>query len=178
MKKLLPILLGVTLLLNSCIKDDMDACAGYMHIYFSYIYGGANRFFETVSTPTQLHFYKQKHKYRELEIAVDEIGLTEPYRFLKNFDDTDSLELIAWTQDEAIDYVDTPDTPIGEGYVKIKEITDGSGICRPVDAPVVRTHCHRCRFARKSQYCNHSVCTCCVPYTYNDDSSDSRGSGR
>ena len=54
MKKLLPILLGVTLLLNSCIKDDMDACAGYMHIYFSYIYGGANRFFETVSTPTQL----------------------------------------------------------------------------------------------------------------------------
>ena len=78
MKKLLPILLGVTLLLNSCIKDDMDACAGYMHIYFSYIYGGANRFFETVSTPTQLHFYKQKHKYRELEIAVDEIGLTEP----------------------------------------------------------------------------------------------------
>ena len=77
-------------------------------------------FFETVSTPTQLHFYKQKHKYRELEIAVDEIGLTEPYRFLKNFDDTDSLELIAWTQDEAIDYVDTPDTPIGEGYVKLK----------------------------------------------------------
>ena len=54
-------------------------------------------------------------------------------RFLKNFDDTDSLELIAWTQDEAIDYVDTPDTPIGEGYVKLKEITDGSGICRPVD---------------------------------------------
>ena len=119
MKKLLPILLGVTLLLNSCIKDDMDACAGYMHIYIRYIYGGANRFFETVSTPTQLHFYKQKHKYRELEIAVDEIGLTEPYRFLKNFDDTDSLELIAWTQDEAIDYVDTTDTNIGEGYVKL-----------------------------------------------------------
>ena len=87
MKKLLPRLLGVTLLLNSCIKDDMDACAGYMHIYFSYIYGGANRFFETGSTPTQLHFYIQKHKYRELEIAVDEIGLTEPYRFLKNYDD-------------------------------------------------------------------------------------------
>ena len=133
MKKLLPILLGVALLLNSCIKDDMDACAGYMHIYFSYIYGGANRFFETVSTPTQLHFYKQKHKYRELEIGLDEVGLTEPYRFLKTFDDIDSLELIAWTHDEAIDYVDTPDTPIGEGYVKLKEITDGSGICRPVD---------------------------------------------
>lgn len=46
---------------------------------------------------------------------MDEVGLTEPYRFLKTFDDIDSLELIAWTHDEAIDYVDTPDTPIGEG---------------------------------------------------------------
>lgn len=89
-------------------------CRIYAHLFQLYLWW-SQPLFETVSTPTQLHFYKQKHKYRELEIAVDEIGLTEPYRFLKNFDDTDSLELIAWTQDEAIDYVDTPDTPIGEG---------------------------------------------------------------
>lgn len=133
MKKLLSILLLATLTLHSCVRDDIDACAGTVHLYFSYIYGGTNRFFETVTTDTHINFYKADRRYRELKIGTGEIGLTDPYRFLKTQEDAGEIEIISWTQDDALDYVDTPETPIGEGYVKLKEMTAGSGICRPVD---------------------------------------------
>lgn len=121
------------LTLHSCVRDDIDACAGTMHLYFSYIYGGTNRFFETVTTNTHINFYKAERRYRELEVGTDEIGLTRPYRFLKSLEDEGEIEIVSWTQDDALDYVDTPETPLGTGYVKLKEMTEGSGICRPVD---------------------------------------------
>lgn len=133
MKKLLSILLLAMLTLSSCVRDDIDACAGTMHLYFSYIYGGANRFFETVTTDTYVNFYKAGRRYRELKVGNDEIGLTRPYRFLKEIKDDGEIEIVSWTHDDALDYVDTPETPVGEGYVKLKEITAGSGICRPVN---------------------------------------------
>lgn len=133
MKKLLSILLLAMLTLSSCVRDDIEACAGTMHLYFSYIYGGTNRFFETVATDTYINFYKADRRYRELKVGNDEIGLTSPYRFLKTMEDTGEIEIVSWTHDDALDYVDTPETPLGEGYVKLKEMTAGSGICRPVN---------------------------------------------
>lgn len=133
MKKLLSILLLAMLTLHSCVRDDIDACAGTMHLYFSYIYGGTNRFFETVATHTHINFYKAERRYRELKVGIDEIGLTRPYRFLKSREDEGEIEIVSWTHDDALDYVDTPETPLGTGYVKLKEMTAGSGICRPVD---------------------------------------------
>ncbi|WP_291586527.1 FimB/Mfa2 family fimbrial subunit [Bacteroides sp.] len=132
MKKPLSILLLVILMLNSCVRDDIEACSGTMHLYFSYIYGGTNRFFETVTTPTHIIFYKADRRYRELEVGTDETGLTRPYRLLKTQEDIGDLEIISWTLDDALDYVDTPETPLGEGIVKLKEMTAGSRICRPV----------------------------------------------
>lgn len=133
MNKLLSLFLLAMLTLSSCVRDDIEACAGTVHLYFSYIYGGTNRFFETVTTPTHINFYKADRRYREVEVSAGEIGLTNPYRFLKTYEDTDEIELVSWTTDDALDYVDAPDTPLGQGYVRLKEITDGSGICYPVN---------------------------------------------
>lgn len=133
MKRLLSILLLILLTLHSCVRDDIASCSGTMHLYFSYIYGGTNRFFETVTTHTHLNFYKAEQRYRELTVNSDEIGLTRPYRFLKTPEDIGEIEIVSWSHDDALDYVDSPDTPLGNGYVKLKEITAGSGICRPVD---------------------------------------------
>lgn len=134
MKRLLSILLIVLLLpLHSCVKDDVENCAGYMHFYFSYLYGGTNRYFETVTTPTHLLFYKGGIKYRENKVAAEETNLHTPFRLAKSFTDVDNIDLIGWSQDEHVDYVEPTGTPEGEGYVRLKEITAGSGICRPVN---------------------------------------------
>lgn len=133
MKRLLSLLLLSLATFSSCVRDDIDACSGTARLYFSYIYGGTNRYFETVVTDTHINFYKAESRYRELSIHPDEIGLTRPYRFLKTLDDAGEIEIVSWTQDDALDYVDSPATPIGEGYVKLKEMTAGSGICRPVN---------------------------------------------
>lgn len=133
MKRLLPILLLATLALTSCVKDDIASCSATMHLYFSYIYGGTNRFFETVTTPTHLIFYKAEKEYREVAIPVDEVGITDPYRFLKTPADGGDIEIIAWTQDDALNYINTPASLLGEGNIKLKELTPGTTICRPVD---------------------------------------------
>lgn len=134
MKRLLPILLCM-LMFSSCIKDDIDACAGKMHFYFNYIYGGRNRFFDMETTDLNMQFYKNGSdvKYREITIDRTTIDIQKPLLMEKTPDDTDSLEILMWSTDERIDYVNTPGTPLGEGYVHLKEITEGSGICRPVD---------------------------------------------
>lgn len=136
MKKALPILtLFCLLALGSCIKDDIDNCSGKMHFHFSYIYGGVNRFFDMVKSDMELHFYHvgQTTKYRNMTVPRNSIGLQQALILEKTPVDIDSLELISWSTDPAIEYVTTPNTPIGEGYVRLKEITEGSGICRPVD---------------------------------------------
>ena len=71
MKKLFPILLlAILLMLSSCIKDELDACAGRLHIYFSYIYGQTNQFYETAKTDVHLNYYYKEsgEKYRETQI--------------------------------------------------------------------------------------------------------------
>ena len=136
MKNVLPILtLFCLLALGSCIKDDIDACSGKMHFHFSYIYGGVNRFFDMAKSDMGLHFYHvgQTTKYRNMIVPRNSISLQQALILEKTPADVDSLELISWSTDPAIDYVATPDTPKGEGYVRLKEITAGSGICRPVD---------------------------------------------
>lgn len=134
MKRLIPILLSM-LMFTSCIKDDIDACAGKMHFYFNYIYGGRNRFFEMETTDLNMHFYKNGSsvKYRQMTIDRSTIDIQKPLLMDKTPEDTDSLELVLWSTDDRLDYVNTPETPLGEGYVHLKEITAGSGICRPVD---------------------------------------------
>lgn len=132
MKKILPIFLLASLMCQSCIKDDLEACSEYIHLHFSYMYGGTNRFFETVSSPTTVRYYKDGELYRTHEIGIDEIDLNTPYRFMKTLEDGGELELAAWTHDDALDYVNFDQDTRGEGYVKLKEITEGSGICRPV----------------------------------------------
>lgn len=135
MKKLLPILLTVLLTLSSCVKDNLDACAGLLHIYFSYIYGGTEQFFDVAKTDVHLDFYYKDSnaKYRELSIERASIDINTPFLWEKTLEDRDSVTLISWTHDESLDYVVDTNTPLGEGYVQLKEITEGSGICSPVD---------------------------------------------
>lgn len=135
MKKLTPILLAAVLMLSSCIKDELDACAGLLHIYFSYIYGQTNQFYETAKTDVHLNYYYKEsgEKYRETLIDRSSISIDQPYIKEKQREDRDSITLIAWTHDDRVEYVDAADTPMGVGYVQLKETTPGSGICDPVD---------------------------------------------
>lgn len=135
MKKLFPILLAILLMLSSCIKDELDACAGRLHIYFSYIYGQTNQFYETAKTDVHLNYYYKEsgEKYRETLIERASIDIDKPYIREKQREDKDSVTLIAWTHDDRVEYVDDAATPEGIGYVRLKEITPGSGICVPVD---------------------------------------------
>lgn len=135
MKKLFPILLAFLLMFSSCIKDELDACAGLLHIYFSYIYGETNQFYTTAKTDVHLNYYYKESgaKYRETVIERASIDIDRPYIREKERDDKDSITLLAWTHDECVEYVDDPTTPMGDGYVHLKEITPGSGICNPVD---------------------------------------------
>ena len=135
MKKLLPILFAALLMLSSCIKDELDACAGLLHIYFSYIYGQTNQFYEIAKTDVHLNYYYKESgdKFRETMIERASIGINNPYVREKQREDKDSITLVAWTHDERVDYVDAAATPMGVGYVHLKETTPGSGICTPVD---------------------------------------------
>lgn len=135
MKKLTPILLAALLMLSSCIKDELDACAGLLHIYFSYIYGQTNQFYTTAETDVHLNYYYKEsgEKYRETVIDRSSISIDRPYIKEKQREDRDSITLIAWTHDDRVEYVDDAITPMGTGYVHLKEITPGSGICNPVD---------------------------------------------
>lgn len=135
MKKLFPILLAFLMMLSSCIEDKLDACAGLLHIYFSYIYGETNQFFDTAKTDIYMNFYYKEsgEKYREEQIDRASIDINKPYVREKEREDKDSITLIAWTKDECLDYIEDAATPMGEGYVHLKEIIPGSGICNPVD---------------------------------------------
>lgn len=135
MKKLTPILFAVLLMLSSCIKDNLDACAGLLHIYFSYIYGQTNQFYSTAKTDVYLNYYYKESgtKYRETVIDRASIDIDRPYIREKQREDKDSITLVAWTHDDRVEYVDATTTPMGIGYVHLKEITPGSGICNPVE---------------------------------------------
>lgn len=135
MKKLFPILLAFLLMLSSCIKDELDACAGFLHIYFSYIYGETNQFYETAKTDIHLNYYYKEsgEKYRETLIERASIDIDKSYVREKEETDKDSITLVAWTHDDHLEYVDDDSTPMGVGYVRLKETTPGSGICDPVD---------------------------------------------
>lgn len=158
MRKSLSILFCL-LAFSSCIKDDINSCAGLMHFHFSFMYGGTNRFFDMEKADLTAHFYKvgSSTRYRELNIDRDEIGPQNPLTLEKNLSDVDSLEFISWSQDEQIEYVNTPATPLGEGFVHLKEITAGSGICRPVDDLFYG----RVKFDAKDRYQRNDII---VPY--------------
>ena len=158
MRKFLPILFCL-LAVSSCIKDDLSTCAGIMHFHFSYMYGGANRFFDMEKADLTAHFYQvgSAIKYRELDINREEIGIRQPLAVEKTPEDVDSLEFISWSRDERLDYVGTPATPKGEGYVRLKEMTAGSGICRPVDDLFYG----RVKFDAKDRYRRNDIT---VPY--------------
>lgn len=136
MKKYISIILSVLFLLpSSCVKDDLDACAGLLHLYFSYIYRGTNQFYETAKTDVHVNYYYKAggDKYRETTVERSSIDINTPYLWEKTLQDRDSVTLVAWTHDERVDYVEPSGTAMGEGYVHLKEITVGSGICSPVD---------------------------------------------
>lgn len=136
MKRILPILTGVCLLaLASCIKDDIENCPGKMHFYFSFIYGGVNRFFDMEKTDLNMQFYRHGNDlmYREMNVDRSSIDIQNPLTIEKTPDDIDSLEVVLWSQDERVEHTGSPKTPMGEGYLHLKEMTEGSGICRPVD---------------------------------------------
>lgn len=134
MKKVFPIFLCL-LLCSSCIRDDLSLCPGKMYFHFTYLYGGVNRFFEQQKADMTFHFYHvgETMKYREMTVMRRDIGPQQPFIFEKTPSDIDSVEIISWSADSAIEYVGTPRTPKGEGYVQLKEMTEGSGICLPVD---------------------------------------------
>ena len=95
MKKLLPILFAALLMLSSCIQDELDACAGRLHIYFSYIYGQTNQFYETAKTDVHLNYYYKESgdKFRETTIERASIGINNPYVREKQREDKDSITL-------------------------------------------------------------------------------------
>lgn len=134
MKKILSILFCL-LSLSSCIKDDLSNCPGIMYFHFSYMYGGTNSFFEEEKTDLTAHFYKigNNIKYRKLDVKRDEITIQQPFSVEKTLEDVDSLEFISWSCDENLEYIGTSETPLGEGYLHLKEMKVGSGICRPVN---------------------------------------------
>ena len=158
MRKLLSILFCL-LALSSCIKDDISTCAGMMYFHFSYMYGGTNSFFEMEKADLTAHFYKVGNatKYRELNVNREEISLRQPFSVEKTPEDIDSLEFVSWSQDEQLDYIGAPETPLGEGYVHLKEISDGSGICRPVEDLFYG----RTKFDAKDRYQRNDIT---VPY--------------
>lgn len=136
MKKLILILITALLVLPaSCIKDDLDACAGLLHLYFSYIYRETNEFYSTVNTDVHVNYYYKEsgERYRETTVERASIDINTPYLWEKTLQEHDSITLVSWTHDERVDYVEPSGTPKGEGYVHLKEITEGSGICLPVD---------------------------------------------
>lgn len=134
MKKVFPIFLCL-LFCSSCIRDDLSLCPGKMYFHFTYLYGGVNRFFEMQKADMTFHFYHlgEAMKYREMMVMRRDIGPQQPFVFEKTPADIDSLEIVSWSTDAALQYVNTPQTPRGEGYVQLKEITEGSGICLPVE---------------------------------------------
>lgn len=137
MKKLILILFSaLTLLLPAaCIKDDISNCAGLLHLYFSYIYRDANEFYGTVSTDVHVNYYHLRtgERYRESLVPRNTIDIDVPHLWEKTPLDRDSVTLVAWTHQEQLEYVEPEGTPVGQGYVHLKENTEGSGICYPVE---------------------------------------------
>lgn len=137
MKKLILILFSaLTLLLPAaCIKDDISNCAGLLHLYFSYIYRDANEFYGTVSTDVHVNYYHLRtgERYRESLVPRNTIDIDVPHLWEKTPLDQDSVTLVAWTHQEQLEYVEPEGTPVGQGYVHLKENTEGSGICYPVE---------------------------------------------
>ena len=136
MKRILPILAVLCLLaMASCVKDSLENCPGKMHFYFSFLYGGVNRFFDMEKTDLSMRFYRQDDplRYREINVDRSSISIQKPLTIEKTPDDADSLEVVLWSRDERIEHTGAPETPLGEGGLHLKEITAGSGICRPVD---------------------------------------------
>lgn len=131
MKKLLSILCLIPLLISSCVVDDLEACSGMMNFSFSYQYGGTNRFFELVEGDIRLGYYKGSNVYRQTVIDRSKIAIDAPWKVQKTPQDVDSIGVWMWSNDEALEYVD-PTTDLASGYVHLKEMTPGSGICRPV----------------------------------------------
>lgn len=138
MKKLLPILLLLSLLLGSCVKDDIALCPGYLHCHFDYQYGGKNCFFEDVHTDLTMHFFHQDGpKYRQEEVQRNLIAIDKPLRLSKSIFSGD-FDIVAWSHDPAVTYHHpNPMSSPSEGYVQLNEITPAAegipAICQPIE---------------------------------------------
>lgn len=138
MKKLLPILLLLPLLLASCIKDDMEPCPGYLYCHFNYQYGGKNCFFEEEHTDLTMHFFHQDGpKYRQEEVQRDLIDMDKPLRLQKSML-VGKSDVVVWSCDSAVTYTHpNPMSSPSEGYVQLKEMTPTAegipAICQPIE---------------------------------------------
>lgn len=131
MKNPLPLLFALLCLLCSCIKDETDNCPERVTFGFSYQYGGSNQFFEWVKTDVTLHFFQDGISYREEQVPIGRISADTPLRLDKR--EEGSVSVVGWSHDDAIDYVRGTGLDAGEQYVRLREITPGSGLCHPVD---------------------------------------------
>lgn len=75
MKKLILILITALLVLPaSCIKDDLDACAGLLLSKPGYIYRETNEFYSTVNTDVHVNYYYKESGERYRETTVERLA--------------------------------------------------------------------------------------------------------
>lgn len=132
MKNLTTILTGIwVILLSGCVRDDVSQCPGFTYFYCSYLSGGKNCFYDNVNTDLYFNFY-QDIRYRYDEIPEGTHGPKEPICLEKSLHQGE-IKAIVWSHDDALTYHHSDNMTAEECYVRLKEITPGSGICRPLD---------------------------------------------
>lgn len=132
MKNLTTILTGIlAILLSGCVRDDISQCPGFAYFYCSYLYGGKNCFYDYVNTDLHFNFY-QDTQYRYDEIPEGTHGPKQPVQLQKSLH-MGKIETVVWSHDDALTYHHSDSMTSEECYVRLKEITPGSDICRPVD---------------------------------------------
>lgn len=132
MKNLTTILTGIwVLLLSGCVRDDVSQCPGFAYFYCSYLYGGKNCFYDYVKTDLHFNFY-QDVQYRYDEIQEGTHGPQQPVCLEKSLH-YGKIKAVVWSHDDALTYHYSDNMTTDECYVRLKEITPGSSICRPVD---------------------------------------------
>jgi len=132
MKNLTTILTGIlAILLSGCVRDDISLCPGFAYFYCSYLYGGKNCFYDYVNTDLYFNFY-QDTRYRYEEIPEGTHDPKHPIQLQKSLH-MGQIETVVWSHDDALTYHHSDNMTSEECYVRLKEITPGSDICRPVD---------------------------------------------
>ena len=133
MKHLLPAI-GIFLFpffCSGCVYDDISGCPAYADFYCCYLSANKNTFYEEMREDMCMHFYQSSSHYRTEDVMAGSHDLRRPVHIQKSFAEGD-LETVIWSCDDALDYDTVPGEKIlEESTVRLKEITEGSGICRP-----------------------------------------------